>query len=64
MVRLEGIETPCLLLLPHADLPEQFEISFDGSAHAEIPKTGSKTYRLEPSSSHDAEPSYRELFDE
>ena len=64
LVRLEGIEPTCILLLPHGETPEELVIDFAGTEHDQIPRNGPTTYRLEPSSAHDAEPLYRELFDE
>jgi hypothetical protein len=64
LVRLEGIEPPCVLLLPQGEKPEELVIDFSRSGHSRIPKNVPTTYRLEPSSANDPEPLYRELFDE
>lgn len=64
LIRLEGIESPCILLLPHGETPEELVIDFSASNHTEIPRNGPTTYRLVPSSAHEPEPHYRELFDE
>ena len=64
LVRLEGINAPCVILSPHGEVPEELVVNFSASEYSEVPKSGPTTYRLEPSSSHDAEPLYRELFDE
>ena len=64
VVRLEGIESPCLLVLPHGEVPEELVIDFSKIDHDALPKRGPTTYRLEPSSAQEPEPQYRELFDE
>ncbi len=64
LVRLEGIGTPCILLAPHGEVPEELVIDFSQTNHDELPKTGPTTYRLEPSTAQEPEPQYRELFDE
>jgi len=64
LVRLEGIGSPCIILSAQGDIPEELEVNFSGTAHAEVPKHGPTTYRLEPSTAHDPQPLYRELFEE
>jgi|RhiMethySRZTD1v2_1073278.scaffolds.fasta_scaffold450070_2 hypothetical protein len=64
MVRLEGIGTPCILLQPLGEVPEELVISFAGVQHPEVPKKGPTTFRLVPSTAQDPEPLYRELFQE
>jgi len=64
LVRLEGVETPCILLAPHGEVPEELVIDFSKTGHGKLVKKGPTTYRLEPSSAQEPEPQYRELFDE
>lgn len=64
LVRLEGVHTPCVLLLPHGETPEELVIDFSGTEHSEIPRIGPTTYRLEPSTAQASQPLYRELFEE
>ncbi|MEM7199603.1 MAG: hypothetical protein AAF628_05015 [Planctomycetota bacterium] len=65
IVRLEGVEQPCVLLAPHGELPEELVVDFGDVEASERPlQPGPCTYRLEPSSSHDARPVFRMLFDE
>ena len=64
LVRLEGIESTCILLLPHGETPEELVVDLRGTEHDEFHRSGPTTYRLEPSSAHDPQPLYRELFDE
>jgi hypothetical protein len=64
LVRLEGIEPPCILLMPHGEAPEELVVDFRGTEHDQFHRTGPTTYRLEPSSANEPQPLYRELFDE
>ena len=63
VIRLEGIDTPCLLLRTGEEVPEELVVDFGDKQHGELPR-GSKTFRLEPSSTSDPQPQYRELFEE
>ncbi len=65
VVRLEGVDQPCILLSPHGEVPEELVIDFgEGADGHELAKRGPTTYRLEPSSAAESRPAYRELFDE
>ena len=61
MVRLEGVESPCILLVGNDEIPEELVVNFGDT---EAPGRGPTTFRLEPSSAGDAEPLYRALFEE
>lgn len=69
-VRIEGMELPCLVLLHrdlvhHDKLPEELQLDLSGvSSHPALAQRGLVTYRLMPSSLEDAEPVYREIFQE
>ncbi len=65
-VRLEGLGTPCLLLSPDAQLPDELVVDL---AHQErlpvgVESKGRVTYRLQPSSIERGEPVYVEIFDD
>ena len=64
VVHLEGVDLPCLLLTPHGEVPEELVVDFGEQGHQKLPHRGPTTFRLEPSSAEEPEPSYRELFDE
>lgn len=65
VVKLEGIDAPCILLAPHGEVPEELVVDFSNASHAALAsRKGPRTYRLQPSSAGEAEPSYRELFEE
>lgn len=65
VVRLEGIQKTCLLLTDDGQLPEEVVVDL-----SRVPSMGGQdrrkpvTFRLQPSSRDDAEPSYVEMFDE
>lgn len=65
VIRLEGIETPCLALTEAGELPEELTVDFPngglGSPHDGRERV---TFRLQPSSRRDPVPSYVEIFDE
>ncbi|MDA0374844.1 MAG: hypothetical protein O2865_13750 [Planctomycetota bacterium] len=65
VVRLEGIQKTCLLLTDDGKLPEEVVVDL-----SHVPSAGGQdrrkpvTFRLQPSSRDDAEPTYVEMFDE
>lgn len=68
LIRLEGVEAPCLLLVPrdllHRDqLPEEIEVDFGGEEAGAFPR-GLHRFRLMPSSLEEDQPAYGEVFDE
>ena len=64
-MHLEGIDSPCILLSPNGEVPEQLVVDFGGEKTTEeLSKAGTTTFRLEPSSADDPAPVFRELFDE
>jgi hypothetical protein len=65
VVRLDGIERPCLLLTEDGRLPE--ELIVDLSKAGSLGRTDGRsrvTFRLQPSSVDEPEPGYAEMFDE
>jgi len=64
LVSLEGVTSPCILLVPHGETPEELVVDFSGTGGANTPQAGPKTYRLEPSTAQETQPLYRELFEE
>ena len=66
-VQLEGVRSPCIILLEQDQLPEELVVSFDGPdavRHPEVPRKGQVVYRLVPRTASEPEPVYREIFDE
>lgn len=68
LIRLEGVEAPCFLLvsrdLLHRDqLPEEIEVDFGAQESPAGPK-GRHRFRLMPSSLEEGQPAYGEVFDE
>jgi hypothetical protein len=65
VVRLEGIQKTCLLLTEDGQLPEEVVVDL-----SHVPSGSGQdrrkpvTFRLQPSSRDDAEPTYVEMFDE
>ena len=65
MVRLEGIDKPCVLLTEDGRLPEEVVIDLSRlPALAGHERREPVTFRLQPSSVDDPEPHYVEIFDE
>jgi hypothetical protein len=69
-VRLEGLENPCLILLPHdvlhsGRLPEEILVDLSQLVPAAAAASrGKVTFRLMPSTRKEDEPIYREIFAE
>ncbi|MFO1053013.1 MAG: hypothetical protein U1F36_12435 [Planctomycetota bacterium] len=65
VIRLEGVETPCLLLSEDGRLPEELVVDFPKGA-IPSPHEGRQkvVFRLQPSSKDDPAPSYGEMFDD
>lgn len=65
VVRLDGVEQPCLLLTDNGRLPEEIVVDLSRvGAVVGVESRGQVTFRLRPSSVDDPEPSYGEMFDE
>jgi hypothetical protein len=69
-VRLEGLETPCLILMPRdvlhsGKLPEEILVDLSQiGPDPGIASRGKVTFRLMPSTRAEDEPIYREIFEE
>jgi hypothetical protein len=64
-VRIEGLDKPCLLLAEGDALPDEIVVDFRKSnEHWAHERRGPVTFRLQPSSVDDPEPSYVEVFDD
>lgn len=64
-VRIEGLDKPCLLISESDALPDELVVDFRRSSeHWARERTGPVTFRLQPSSVGDPEPSYVEVFDD
>lgn len=65
VIRLEGVEAPCLLLSEDGRLPEELTVDFP-KASIQSPHEGRQkvTFRLQPSSKDDPTPSFVEIFDD
>ena len=65
LVRIEGLDKPCLLVCEGDQLPDELVIDFRKSGeHWARERRGPVTFRLQPSSVGDPEPSYVEVFDD
>lgn len=66
VVRVEGIDQPCLLICEHGELPEELVIDFRkaGGRFGGGERTEPVTLRLQPSSLGEREPVYVEIFDD
>ncbi|MBI5852985.1 MAG: hypothetical protein HZB39_18400 [Planctomycetes bacterium] len=65
VIRIEGVETPCLALTEDGKLPEEIVVSFPKEGfHSQYDGREGVTFRLQPSSRRDPVPSYVEIFDE
>ncbi len=65
VIRIEGVESPCLALSEDGKLPEELVVTFPKGGFPS-PHEGRErvTFRLQPSSRTDPVPSYVEIFDE
>ena len=64
-VRIEGLDKPCLLVCDHDELPDELVVDFRNSdEHWAHEREKPVTFRLQPSSVGDKEPSYVEVFDD
>jgi hypothetical protein len=65
IVRLEGFDKPCLLLTEDGRLPEEVVVDLSRVPRlAGQERAASVTFRLQPSTVEDPEPSYVEMFDD
>ena len=65
IVRLDGFEHPCLLLTDDGRLPEEVVVDLSRVPQlAGHERPDPVTFRLQPSSVDDPEPSYVEMFDD
>lgn len=63
-VKVEGLETPCLLVCGETQVPEEIVIDFGTAPEGCDVRRGPVTYRLQPSSMGCTEPVYVEIFDD
>jgi hypothetical protein len=65
VVRLDGVDQPCLLLTEDGRLPEELVVDVPRSGRLGSHEgRGRVTFRLQPSSLDEPEPLYVEMFDE
>ena len=64
-VRLEGLDKPCLVVSESGDLPDELIIDFSKTnEHWAHERSEPVTFRIQPSSRDDDQPSYVEMFDD
>ena len=65
VVRLEGVEGTCFLLMDDSRFPEELVVDFpSGSTGSTLLGRSEVIFRLQPSSKNDPTPTYVEIFDD
>ncbi|MBK8978891.1 MAG: hypothetical protein IPM29_23570 [Planctomycetes bacterium] len=65
LVKIEGLDKPCLVVCGEHGLPDELVIDFRGThEHWAEQREGPVTFRLQPSTTDDPEPVYVEMFDD